>query len=248
MIRISIIKSDARMARLAELLRQDGLETALFAPEEAQEAADFGQVIVLPLKGPGPELFAGLLERGQELVCGQDFLQREDFSVLNAIPTVEGALQIALEQTPHTLHSSLCCVLGYGRIGKLLADALGALGAQVSVAARKPEDFAWIRAKGYTALHSLRLEGTLGEQDVIFNTAPHMLLPHARLAELKKSCVLLDLASAPGGIDLKAAQKLGLRAQTALGLPGRIAPESAAVYLRDTLFTILQERNVLGKG
>lgn len=71
-----------------------------------------------------------------------------------------------------------------------------------------------------------------------------MMLPHARLRELKPTCLLVDLASTPGGIDFKAAEKLGLNAQWALSLPGKVAPESAAQYLRDTLLAILMERDV----
>jgi dipicolinic acid synthetase A subunit len=197
MIRIAVIKGDARMERLAQLLREDGMEAEIFTDPET--AAAYGEVVVLPLKGVDPERFNGVLNNGQMLVSGQDFLQREDFSILNAIPTVEGALQVAMEHTPHTIHGSRCCVIGHGRIGRLLAEKLGALGARVCVCARKAEDFAWIRARGYKALHSLQLAGKLNGQDVIFNTVPHMMLPHARLSELKKSCLLIDLASAPGG-------------------------------------------------
>lgn len=244
MARIAVMKSDARMNRLAELLRQDGLEAGLFTAEEIVQAAAFGDIIVLPLKGMGPESFSGMLDQGQTLVTGQDFLQREDFSILNAIPTVEGALLVAMEHTAHTIHGCNACVIGHGRIGRMLAEKLGALGAHVSVSARKSEDFAWIRASGFRVLHSLHLDGKLSEQDVIFNTVPHMMLPHARLKELKKSCLLVDLASAPGGIDFKAAEKLGLNSQWALSLPGKVAPESAAQYLRDTLLAILLERDV----
>lgn len=242
MIRIAVIKGDARMERLAQLLREDGMDAEVFTEPEA--AAAFGEVVVLPLKGVEPGRFNGILDNGQELISGQDFLQREDFSILNAIPTVEGALQIAMEHTTRTIHGSHCCVIGHGRIGRLLAEKLAALGAEVCVCARKPEDFAWIRARGHKALHSLHLTGKLGGQDVIFNTVPHMMLPHARLAELKKSCLLVDLASAPGGIDLKAAEKLGLNARWALSLPGKAAPESAAQYLYDTLTVILKERGI----
>lgn len=178
MARIAVMKSDARMNRLAELLRQDGWETGLFSTDETAQAAAFGEIIVLPLKGLGPEAFSGMLDKGQMLVTGQDFLQREDFSVLNAIPTVEGALQVAMEHTAHTIHGCNACVIGHGRIGRMLAVRLGALGAHVSVTARKSEDFAWIRAGGFHALHSLHLEGKLCDQDVIFNTVPHMMLPH----------------------------------------------------------------------
>ncbi|MDR1736571.1 MAG: hypothetical protein LBR85_06870 [Oscillospiraceae bacterium] len=245
MARIAIMKADARTERLTELLRLDGVEAALFSETETTQAAAYGDVIVLPLTAMGTEMFNGLLDREQHLVSGQDFLQRDDFSVLNAIPTVEGAIQVAINNTTRTIHASRCCVIGFGRIGKLLAERLCAFGAYVSVAARKAGDIAWIRARGYTAINSMRLEARLCDEDIIFNTVPHMMLTYARLTELKKGCLLVDLASAPGGIDFKAAERLGINAKWALSLPGKVAPESAAGYLRDTLMTILREREIM---
>ena len=61
--------------------------------------------------------------------CGfniYDYFTREELSIANAIPTAEGAIEIALSETPFTLHKSRCLVIGYGRIGKILADRLHA--------------------------------------------------------------------------------------------------------------------------
>ena len=240
--KISIIQGDARNERLCALLQGDGHQAQLFGMEQAEGAASWGDIIVLPVKGVSSQSMNGLLTDNQILVEGQDFLCREDFSVLNSIPTVEGALEIALREMPRTLHKARVLSIGYGRIGKLLCRTLSALGAEVSGTARRDEHFAWMETAGIHPLHTHRLEGALGQFDAVFNTVPHMVLPYARLRELPPGCVIIDLASSPGGVDFKAAERLGIRCHWALSLPGKCAPESAAVYMLKTLYRILEER------
>ena len=241
-MRFSIMGGDPRNARLCEILTEEGREARLFLQNEVAEATAFGDVIVLPVKGMAGGLFNGFLQDGQILVTGEDFLRREDFLILNAIPTVEGALEIAISETPVTLHGSHALVIGYGRIGKLLCSRLAALGASVTSAARNNDDFSWIEAFGYRSVNTLKLDGTLHTYDVIFNTVPCLVLTPARLRELKPACAIIDLASAPGGTDFKAAERLGLRCRWALSLPGQCAPESAARTMRLILERILVER------
>ncbi len=195
---------------------------------------------------PEQEIFAGGI-RGGDFVAASarglvlsDYMDREDFTVQNVIPTVEGALELALAALPVTLHGSACLVLGYGRIGKLLAHHLHALGAKVSVSARKQSDFAWIGAYGYEGLHSENLTGKLGAFRVVFNTVPHMLLDRELLKELRHDCVLIELASVPG-FDIAAARELGLSVVPGGGLPGRTAPESAAAAMKKIVLESLEE-------
>lgn len=158
-----------------------------------------------------------------------------------AVPTAEGALQVAMEHLPVTLRGAKCLVLGYGRIGKLLSHRLQGLGAHVTVAARKYADLAWAEAYGLRALPIGRLSGALGGMQVIFNTVPSPILDRGLLAEVAPSCLCVELASRPG-IDLAAAEELGLTAVWARGLPGKTAPVTAAAAIRDTLYHILEER------
>ncbi|MCL2084360.1 MAG: dipicolinate synthase subunit DpsA [Oscillospiraceae bacterium] len=179
-------------------------------------------------------------EGGIDLV---DYTAREDFAIANAVPTAEGALHLAIEQTETTLHASRCLIIGYGRIGKALARSLGAIGARVTVSARRVEDFMWCEAWGYPHMETGALDGRLAEFDIVFNTAPHMVLGDGRLRELKAGCLVIDLASAPGGVDFAAAKRRGVNCHWALSLPGKTAPETAAAILRDTIYHILDERD-----
>ena len=169
-----------------------------------------------------------------------DYYADEALTVQNAVPTAEGALATAMERMSVTLHGAPCLVIGFGRVGKLLARDLAALGAAVSVSARRFDDFAWIDALGYRALHTRRLAGKLGAYRAIFNTVPDLVLSDALLAEVRRDCVLVELASRDG-IDASAARARGLSYVKAGGLPGKTAPETAALAIRETLYRIWED-------
>ena len=116
-----------------------------------------------------------------------DYYDREETQIANAVPTAEGAIQLAMERTERTVHASRCLVIGYGRIGKLLAGRLHDLGAQVTVSARRYSDLAWIDAWGYQSLRTGALKGELARFDLIFNTAPALILDGARLRETRET-------------------------------------------------------------
>ena len=85
-----------------------------------------------------------------------------------------------------------------------------------------------------------RLSGTLGEFRVVFNTVPHQVLDEALLAELPPDCLLIELASA-SGFDMDAVETLRLSYLKAGGLPGRVAPETAARAIKKTLCRLIKE-------
>jgi dipicolinate synthase subunit A len=173
-----------------------------------------------------------------------DLLKREEMAVLNAIPTAEGAIQIAMEEMPTTLHGSNALILGYGRIGKILANMLKGIGANVFVEARKYSDIAWIKSYGYHPIFLNTLEKYLSDMDVIFNTIPSIVLSTDMLNKIRNECLIIDLASKPGGVDFERANQLGLKAIWALSLPGKVAPVTAAEFIKETVYNILEELGV----
>jgi len=170
-----------------------------------------------------------------------DMLKREELVVLNTISTAEGTIQLAMEETQRTLHGSKILVMGFGRVGKVLAKMLDGIGAKVSCEARKDSDIAWIKAYGYTPIHLSEIENSLGEYDVIINTIPFLILDENRLKYIKKDCTIIDLSSTPGGVDRNAARKLDLKVIWALSLPGKVAPLTSAQFIQETLYHILKE-------
>ena len=149
--------------------------------------------------------------------------------------TAEGAIFEAIKNTNFTLHSSNTLILGYGKIGKVLAKMLQGVGANVYCEARKKEDLAFIKAMGYNSISLDVLDNCLKDMDVIFNTIPSMILDEKRLKKLKKTCVIIDLASSPGGVDFNKANSLGITTSWALALPAKVAPLSAARYLKNAV-------------
>ena len=173
-----------------------------------------------------------------------DYLKREELMIRNAIPSAEGALELAFAETPITLHGSNCLVVGYGRIGKVLSTMLKGIGANVTVSARKCSDLAWIDARGYTPIHNSDLKNNIADFDVIFNTVPAMILDSTILKNVKPDSLIIDLASKPGGVDFATAKDLGLKVIWSLGLPGKCAPLTSGEIIKDTVINIINELGV----
>lgn len=170
-----------------------------------------------------------------------DYLRREELAVQNAVPTAEGAIQLAMEELPVTINGASCLITGYGRVARVLSRLLVALGANVTVAARKYADLAWAATMGCTAVH-LRDLPDAGVFDVIFNTAPALLFDDTVLSALDPGTLLIDLASKPGGVDFHAAAEHHIKTIWALSLPGRVAPKSAGGILKNTILNMVKER------
>jgi len=127
-----------------------------------------------------------------------DFLQ-----VRHAIPTAEGAIATAIYNTSEPLSGNAVTVIGYGRIGVVLAAMLHGLGARVTVAARRPEVRARAEALGYwsTGTSPDEVIAAVNGSLVSFATAPARLLTATVLATLRSDVLIIDLASPPGCVD-----------------------------------------------
>lgn len=170
-----------------------------------------------------------------------DIMKREELAVLNTISTAEGTIEIAISNTNKIIHGSKVLILGFGRIGKVLARKMAGLSAKVTCAARKNEDLAWIKAYGHQATNINTLGENLAQYDMIINTVPNLILTSERLQNVNNDCLLIDLASNPGGIDKKAAKDRGLKLVWALALPGKVAPVTTAEFIKDTIYNVLKE-------
>lgn len=168
-------------------------------------------------------------------------MERNDIAIYNSIPTVEGTLMMAIQNTDITIHRSNCMVLGLGRVGMSLARALDALGAYVTVCVRKPEDLARIYEMGLIPLELKDLKNHVNNMDILFNTVPHKIITADVIANLKPSTLIIDLASKPGGVDFRFAEKRGIKAILAPGLPGIVAPKTAGQIIANTIARLLKE-------
>lgn len=171
-----------------------------------------------------------------------DIMKREELAILNTISTAEGTIEIMISKTEKILHKSNVLILGYGRVAKTLAQKLKGLDVYVTCSARRNEVIAWINANGYKFLHINELGEQLSTFDFIINTVPQMILSKNKLQYVKKECFIIDLASKPGGVDVEEVEKLGLQFEWALALPGKVAPITTAQIIKNTIYTVFQEK------
>lgn len=169
-----------------------------------------------------------------------DIMSYEKIAIYNAIPTVEGAIKVAIENTEYTLNGSNILILGFGRIGKILAKYLSSFGANIFCEARKEEDIALIKAMGYNSINLDELDKYLSNMQVIFNTIPYKVLDKQKLEKISLDSLIIDLASSPGGVDFEVAKSLNLKVLVELGIPAKIAPKSAAMYFKQAIDKIIE--------
>lgn len=207
---------------------------------------------ILDSVAPGGMVLGGILSPALTEACAArglrctDYMQREELAVLNAVPTAEGAIQLAMQELPTTLFGQKCLITGFGRIAKVLTRDLLALGMEVTVSARKCADLAWITVYGGKKLPIPALGKEIERYDLIINTVPAKLFDRSLLSRIRKDSLVIDLASKPGGVDFDAARELGVNTIWALSLPGKVAPISAGQIICDTIYNILAESETEG--
>ena len=179
----------------------------------------------------GPRIYGGNLKHpGLENQQTVDFLKDAAYLAENAYITAECALDVALPYLDITLRHCPALILGWGRIGKCLAQLLHAIGAEVTVAARKESDRAMAHALGYHTSDLAALHDSLKHFRLIFNTIPYPILEHENY---HPDCVKIELASKDGIIDENVI--------IARGLPGIHMPESSGKLIAHTFLRYYQK-------
>ncbi|MBO8128833.1 MAG: dipicolinate synthase subunit DpsA [Peptococcaceae bacterium] len=163
----------------------------------------------------------------------------DEFAILNSIPSAEGVIQMAMESSPITIHGSTSMVLGFGRTAMTLARMLAALGSHTTVVARNPAALARAYEMGFHTLAFPSLPSHVGDYNFIFNTVPALVLNRDILQRMNPETIIIDLASAPGGVDYEAAKQLNIKAKLAPSLPGMVAPKSAGQILASVIARLL---------
>ena len=238
-IRIMEIPDAVKWADIAVLPVRPVSDGCLSAPYSA-ERTDISQLV--GMIGDRP-IFTGCSGQIEPYALGEvfDYAAREDFTYRNAELTAEATMGIILNDYEGSVFGSRALVLGYGRIGKLLSAYLKAMGAEVTVAARGLSDRSLAALGGLDAVGYGNI--TYGEYDLIFNTVPAAVVSGDDIDKMREDVFIVDLASTPGGVDFKAAERRGLSCMHALSLPGKTAPLSAGVIIKDTIFSIIKEVN-----
>jgi len=165
-----------------------------------------------------------------------DLLQDGQYVAENAAITADCAIRVAREHMNLVWRKCPVLIIGWGRIGKCLADQLKLLGADVTVAARKDADISILRALGFGAESSLCLSQKLSRYSVIFNTVPAAVLSKEQCRQCNPNCIKIELASKPGIEDPNVI--------SALGLPAKFAPETSGKLIADTFIRLLQRKEL----
>ncbi len=171
-----------------------------------------------------------------------DYFLLEELAIYNAIPTAEGVVNILIEKLPITIHGMRCGITGYGKVGKAIGDTLKALGAQVTVFARRENALAEAFSKGLTGKHFSQLSGEKNDLDVLINTVPTAVIGRTELDMLNPDCVLIETASAPFGIDFQASKEKAMEVIKASSLPGKVAPKTAGRIIGLSILPIIKQR------
>ena len=269
---ILICGGDKRQKYMYRQMLADGLNVKSYAIGEensvsADDIKDFDVIIFpVPVSRDGISLNAPMVDYGINLgdilnrigknrivlggMCDRidfdmiDYFKDEKLQMYNAIPTAEGALRIAMENTERTLYGSRCLVLGYGRIGKVLSERLADMGAEVTVCTRNEKDVALAAVMGHKAVKLDYISECLQGSEIIFKTIPKKVVTGDMLGEISKSALIIDLASKPYGIDMTAAEVLGRKVIGASGSPGKLTPESSGASLKAVIMKMLIEMEV----
>lgn len=192
-------------------------------------------------------VFGGMVTKGMESKLKKngvkvfDYYKREDVTLMNTVPTVQGILKEIFENIDYTVHSSKCAVFGYGRVAKITADVLRSLGADVTVCARKGSDITLARINGLKGCYICDFYKSANDFDILINTVPSLVIDRKILENVNKNCLIIDVASAPFGTDFSTAFEFGIKALQCPSLPGKVAPKTAGEIIGNGIINIMKE-------
>lgn len=166
-----------------------------------------------------------------------DYYKNDELTIKNAVPTAEGVIGILINALPVTINSMKCCVTGYGRCGSVLCKKLKALGADVTCAARSEQNLSTAKTDGMKTCNISCLDRECNDFDAIINTVPSIVIDKNIISTLKKDCVIIEIASAPFGVDFDSAAEYGINTIKAGSLPGRTSPMTAGEIICDTVLS-----------
>lgn len=228
-LKIAVLGNDGRFVKLRELLAARGYEVT----------DSSGDADVTVTRWPP----AGKLCGGTVFACGpaaapkgvHDLLQDEDYQQKIAWMTAEGAIAAAMGKTGCAINGAECLVIGWGRIGRALAERLIALGGKITVLTRSREKWREIEACGAAAGFTCDAEKRICGKRFVFSTPPVPVVGEKALLNAAKNAVIIDLASPPYGVDVESAKKIGINAWREPGVPGRYCPENAAMAIYESI-------------
>lgn len=170
-----------------------------------------------------------------------DLMKDPQLCIFNALATAEGAICEGIKRSPVNLRHSFCAVLGYGKCGSALTSYLKGMHCRLYVFSNPIIERAQAAIVADETGSLEEFAACAGMFDYVFNTIPALTVDAKILEKMKQSAVIIDIASAPGGVDYETAQKLGLCAVLCPGLPGKYASVSSAEAVKKVVERFLKE-------
>lgn len=203
--------------------------------------------VIADLLEPGGTVFAGKISPELTAFCEHnllkitDYFAREEFAVMNAVPTAEGALEIAMNERMSVIDGSRVLITGYGRVARVTAKYFTSLGAHVTVAARKASDRAWAEIEGCSSVSLESVSSVLATMEIIINTVPASVFTKEMIMLFADDALYIDLASKCGLSDVSYAASRGVKIIHAQSIPGKAAPKTAGKIIASTILNITKE-------
>ncbi len=165
----------------------------------------------------------------------------QTFIEKNAVLTSFGALKILLEHIDFALPLGKYAVTGYGKVARETVSLLKSLSCDVTVFARNPSQREDAIIKGCKAEPLTSLSRLSGDFDIVINTVPAHIIHEETIVNMKKECKIIELASAPFGLDFDLARKHSVDVVKAIGLPGKYTPKSAGEIIGKKICNTMQK-------
>lgn len=167
------------------------------------------------------------LARQQGFLCC-DFMKMEDVACENARITAQATVAEILKYSSYEIDGQKIVITGFGKCAREIAKYLFAMGAKITILARSSKDRKLAKDLGYSAVDfSYAPEEAYGTH-IYVNTVPALVVKENWMKEMHADAVIIDIASKPGGCDVKAAERYHIPVIAALSLPGKYVTKSGA--------------------
>ncbi len=179
-------------------------------------------------------VFAGCVKAGVREMFNKrnirlyDYLDDWRVLYMNSVATAEGTIAQMICYSKEMLEDKNVLVLGYGNCGVPIASKLIAMGTNVTVCVRDDMKRKKIQAEGIRCIKFDDMSNEIKKYEYIVNTVPAMVIDRNLLLEVNENVLIIDIASAPGGVNIKAAEKMGINCIHSLGIPGKYCPAAMA--------------------
>lgn len=264
MCNIVIVGGDKRQRVMAKILNEKGFNVSFYSSGKTRFSSE--DIVILPIPvtrdrihittdlkdAPiGLEEILPQLSKAKAVIGGVfnnefviDIAKRDDFAYYNAVPTAEGAISLAINNTDTTLWNSKILVCGFGRVGKILVSRLKGFSPKLYVSARNNTDFSLLDCDGIKRIETKAIQEHINKFDIVFNTVEAKIFDNNVLSKARKDTLFIELATANAGFCEKSVYEHSIRLIEAPSLPGKTAYVTAGQIVAQTILNVLREKQL----